>query len=115
MASQTEIDEIINKIYTNIIEIYKDLTLKDFFNCVLKLIECAEEYTNLIGSDKKKIVKGVLILIVNKINFSNPKEKEMILFVLTSSILDILIDTFVGILNKKKPKDVPVQVISPKL
>lgn len=95
MATQTDIDANVKKIVDNVMAAYTEFTLKDFFECVVKLMECAEAIPLLAGADKKKVVKSVLSQIVTKINIPNPSEKEMITFLVNSGLVDLIIDGIV--------------------
>ena len=95
MSSQTDVDANITKLVNSVIEAYKEIKLNDFFACVVKLMEGAEAIPALSGADKKKVVKGVLNQIVEKINIPNPKEKEIIVFLINSGLVDLIIDGIV--------------------
>lgn len=95
MATQTEIDENIKIIIDNILAAYKELTLKDFFDCIVKLMECAEVIPTLVGTDKKKVVKSVLVQIIQRINIPNKGEKDLILLLVNSGLVDLIIDGIV--------------------
>ena len=75
---------------------YKDLEINslNMNDFLIKLMECVEEIPLLIGEDKKKIVKGVLIVIVEKLHIKQ-EEKDKIIYLLTNDIIDIIIDLIV--------------------
>jgi len=93
MASHGDIDQIIKQLYDEMVLMYKDMTFKtpDFHDCIIRLMECVEIMPKLVGADKKKIVKGVLLLIINKLKIDE-SEKKKIIYILTNDIIDIIID-----------------------
>lgn len=93
---QQQIDEIIKKLCSDILQIYKDTKFdtKDLHDCLLKLMECVETIPQLIGVDKKKIVIGVIIVIIDSLQIVEI-EKSKILFMITSGILSEMIDMIV--------------------
>lgn len=95
LSREATIDTSVSTILDNAIGVYKDLALKDFFDCLVKLMECAEQVPTLIGADKKKVVKSVLTQLVNKINFKTQQEKDVIMFLINSGLVDIVIDSIV--------------------
>ncbi len=76
MATQDEIDKIIEKMFNDIIDMYKDVEFEhhDMRDCMIKLMECVEMMPKLVGADKKRVVKGVLILVIHHVHI-NEKEK----------------------------------------
>lgn len=95
MATQAEIDANIKIIIDSVLAAYKELTIKDFFDCIVKLMECAEAIPTLVGADKKKVVKGVLVQIIQRINIPNKGEKDLILLLVNSGLVDLIIDGIV--------------------
>ena len=94
-TTTTDVDANITKIVDNVISAYTEFTLKDFFECIVKLMECAEAIPLLAGADKKKVVKGVLTQLITKLNIPDQGEKDVILFLINSSIVDLMIDGIV--------------------
>lgn len=96
MASQKEIDEIIEKIFQDICQIYKDVEFdtKDMHDCLIRLMEIVETMPTLIGADKKKIVIGVLYLIIHHLRIKDI-EREKIQYMLSHDIIDMIIDLIV--------------------
>lgn len=95
MASQEDIDANVKRIVNNVSLAYKELRLSDFFACIVKLMECAEAIPILIGADKKKVVKSVLTQIVNTINIPLQRDRELIMLLINSGIIDLIIDGIV--------------------
>jgi hypothetical protein len=93
--TQTEIDVIVKKILDNALEAYKELKIRDFFDCLVKIMECAEAIPKLVGTDKKLIVKSVLTQLIDHIPFQNATEKNLIVFLINSDVVDLLIDGIV--------------------
>lgn len=93
---QQQIDEIIKKLCVDILQIYKDTKFdtKDLHDCLVKLMECVETIPQLIGVDKKKIVIGVIIVVIDSLQIVEI-EKSKILFMITSGILSEMIDMIV--------------------
>jgi hypothetical protein len=90
--------------FDDIIDMYKDVEFehRDMRDCLVKLMECVEMMPKLAGADKKKVVKGVLVLIVNHVHI-NEKEKNRIIYMLTNDIIDMIIDLIIE-LSKNTPK-----------
>ena len=107
MATQAEIDATVAKILADIIVAYKEIQLKDFFECLIKLMECAEAIPMLIGADKKKVVIGVLKAVIEKIPFKKQSDKEIVMFIVNSGIVGLIIDTIVGLTKKGCKINVP--------
>lgn len=105
--TQISTDEHIKHVFDDIILIYKDLTLKDFFGMLIKLMELAEEIPHLAGSDKKKIVKGVISQILIRVNIPNPKEKEVLIFLAESGLVEFLIDSIVKLTKEGCKINIP--------
>lgn len=93
--TQTDIDATVKTIVDKAIEAYSELKIKDFFDCLVKIMECAEAIPKLIGADKKRIVKSVLTQIIDKIPFTNQNEKNIVVFLVNSDIVDLVIDGIV--------------------
>jgi len=93
--TQAEIDVIVKEIFDKAVLAYNELKIKDFFDCLVKIMECAEKYTKLIGADKKKIVKSVLSQLVDHISSQNATEKNLISFLVNSDVVDLIIDGIV--------------------
>lgn len=104
MATQDEIDKIIEKMFNDIIDMYKDVEFEhhDMRDCMIKLMECVEMMPKLVGADKKRVVKGVLILVIHHVHI-NEKEKNRIIYMLTNDIVDMIIDLIIE-LSKNTPK-----------
>lgn len=98
MTSQERIDAIIATLCDDMYKAYKDINFShhDFHDCMLKLMDCVEMMPALIGVDKKKIVVGVLVLIVSKLNINNI-EREKITYLLESDLLGSVIDLIIRI------------------
>jgi len=96
MASQSRIDEIIEEIFQDSIHMYKDVEFdsRDLHDCLLRLMECVELIPELIGVDKKKIVIGVVKMIIHHLQIKEI-DKEKIMFMLTHDIIDMMIDLIV--------------------
>jgi len=96
MASQQEIDDIIERIFQDICQMYKDVEFntRDMHDCLFRLMEIVENIPTLVGADKKKIVIGVLYLIIHHLHI-NENEKEKILYMLSHDIVDMIIDLIV--------------------
>jgi len=96
MASQQRINEIIEELYKDIIQMYKDVEFKsrNLHDCLIKLIECVELVPELIGADKKKIVIGVITLVVEHLHIKDT-DKEKIMYMLTHDIISQIIDLIV--------------------
>lgn len=103
-TTQEEIDKLIEKMFSDIIDMYKDVEFEhhDMRDCLIKLMECVEMMPKLVGADKKKVVKGVLILIVHHVHI-NEKEKNRIIYMLTNDIIDMIIDLIIEV-SKNSPK-----------
>lgn len=97
MSSQEQIDANISSIASNILDVYKDITMSDFFGCLVKLMESAELLPSLAGADKKKVVKGVLNQLISKINFPKQGEKQLLEFIVNSGLIDLIIDGIVDL------------------
>lgn len=93
--TQDEIDVIVKSVIDKAIAAYSELKLKDFFECLVKIMECAEAIPKLTGADKKKIVKSVLSQIIDRINFPSQSEKSVFVFLVNSDIVDLIIDGIV--------------------
>jgi hypothetical protein len=96
MASQKQIDETIEKLCDDFIEIYHDVefdrhNLKD---CLFRLMECVELMPILIGSDKKKVVIGVVVVLVEKLKI-NDDEKAVIIYLLEHDIIELLVEIII--------------------
>lgn len=106
MASQEKIDETIAKMYDDLTIAYHDLnfTHHDFHDCLIKLLECVELIPNLLGIDKKKIVIGVLVLIVNKLTIAED-EKTKILDILNSNLISAIIDLLMKVKESNNKND----------
>lgn len=96
MASQKQIDEAIEKICDDFIVIYQDMefdrhNLKD---CLIRLMECVELMPTLIGADKKKVVLGVIVVLIEKLKI-NEGEKEVIIYLLEHDIIALLVEIIV--------------------
>lgn len=113
MASQQKINEIIEDLYKNIIQMYKDVEFesRDLHDCLIKLIECVELVPGLIGADKKKIVIGVITLVVEHLHIKDA-DKEKIMYMLTHDIISMIIDLIVQL--SKKPCQINTQKIDVK-
>lgn len=107
MATQAEIDALVAKILADVIVAYKEIQLKDFFECLIKLMECAEAIPVIVGADKKKVVLGVLKAIIEKIPFKRQSDKEIVMFIVNSGIVSLIIDTIVGLTKKGCKINVP--------
>ena len=96
MASQQEIDDIIERIFQDICQMYKDVEFdtRNIHDCLIRLIEIVEEIPTLVGADKKKIVIGVLNLIIHHLHIKET-EKQKIIYMLTHEIIDMIIDLVV--------------------
>jgi len=96
MATQQEIDKIIEKMCEDIVEMYKDVEIDtiNMHDFIIKLMECVEMIPKLVGADKKNVVKGVLLIIIEKIHIKQ-SEKDKIIYILTNNIIDIIIDLIV--------------------
>jgi hypothetical protein len=96
MTSQQEIDDIIERIFQDICQMYKDVEFetKDMHDCLIRLMEIVENIPTLVGADKKKIVIGVLYLIIHHLHISE-SEKEKILYMLTHDIVGMIVDLIV--------------------
>jgi hypothetical protein len=96
MASQSRIDEIIEEIFQDSIQMYKDVEFdsRDLHDCLLRLMECVELIPELVGADKKKVVTGVIKMIIHHLQIKEI-DKEKIMFMLTHDIIDMMIDLIV--------------------
>jgi hypothetical protein len=96
MASQERINEIVKKMYEDIIQMYKDVEFetRDLHDCLIKLIECVELVPDLIGADKKKIVIAVITLAIEHLHIKET-DKEKIIYMLTHDIISMIIDLIV--------------------
>lgn len=96
MTSQSRIDEIIEEIFQDSIHMYKDVEFdsRDLHDCLLRLMECVELIPELVGADKKKIVIGVIKMIIHHLQIKEI-DKEKIMFMLTHDIIDMMIDLIV--------------------
>lgn len=94
-ATQAELDANVEKIFSNVISVYHNMQLKDVLGCTVKIMECAELIPSFVGADKKKVVKGVINLIVDQIPFPDPREKTVVVFLVNSGLIDLIIDAIV--------------------
>lgn len=95
MTSQVDIDAAVAQICSDISATYKDLNQKEFFNCLIVVMEAVEKMVSLTGVEKKAVVIGVLTQLVNSITFSNAFDKEAILFLIQSGFLSTMIDSII--------------------
>ena len=95
MTTQAEIDILIARIFADVLSSIQELSGKDFIGCLVKLMEVVEEIPNIIGVDKKKVVKGVLLQLVSKLPIQNQQEKAIITNIVSSSFIDFIIDEIV--------------------
>lgn len=93
--SQVDIEQQVSTIYNLIVGTVTEMKAKDFLGCLVKIMEAAESIPGLIGADKKKIVKQVLTLLVNKITFPIAQEKEFVLSIINGPLIDYIIDEIV--------------------
>jgi hypothetical protein len=113
MASQQEIDEIIENIFQDICKMYKDIEFdtRDMHDCLIRLMEIVEDIPILIGTDKKKIVIGVIYLIIHHFHIKE-SEKNKLLYMLSHDIIDMMVDMIVKLtktqskINQKQSVDV---------
>jgi hypothetical protein len=96
MASQKHIDETIEKLCDDFIKIYHDMefdrhNLKD---CLIRLMECVELIPTLIGAEKKQVVLGVVVVLVEKLKI-NEDEKAVIIYLLEHDIIALLVEIII--------------------
>jgi glutaminase len=109
MASQQQIDEIIEKLCDDVTQIYRDVEFesRDLHDCLIKLIDCVELIPELAKADKKKVVLGVVIVLVERIHIKDG-DKEKILFMLSHDIIDMIIEIIIKVRGSSStPPQVP--------
>ena len=99
--TQDEIDVIVKKILDDAVSAYQELKIRYFFDCLVKIMECAEAVPKLAGTDKKKVVKSVLTQLVERIPFQNATEKNLIVFLVNSDVVDLIIDGIVKLTKER--------------
>ena len=115
MASQQRINEIIEKIFQDALKMYKDIDFDtgDLHDCLIRLMECVELIPELVGADKKKVVIGVITLLIHHLKITE-SEKSKIMYMLTHDIIDMMIDLIVRVV-KHPPKITPNTDIDTKI
>lgn len=90
-----DLNLIIAKLVGEVLGAYKELTMQNFFSCLIRLMEAVELIPTLVGEDKKYIVKEVLKQIVNQVNISDKELQQLLVMFVNSFLLDLIIDGIV--------------------
>jgi hypothetical protein len=103
MTTQEKIDETIEKICDDTVKIYHDLEFShhDFYDCLLKILECISMTPILVNSNKKELIIGMLVLITNKLNIKQ-EEREKIMYLINTNLIGSIIDLILEISKNKK-------------
>lgn len=91
------INKAIDKITSEVPDIYRDLKSHNIMHCVINLMECAEAFPALVGADRKKVVVQVLLRMLEKSSTLGSGELEMIKFLVNSGLIDSMIEGIITI------------------